>query len=178
MSYTLEQNFKTSFSKKTLMNSVQVNQLRWVWLSAFVILIDQLSKWFINKSLALGESITLLPFFNLNLQHNTGAAFGFLGLAGGWQRWLFACIALVISIVILQFLYKMARNRNWLACAMALVLGGALGNLYDRIKFGYVIDFFDFHLKHWHFATFNVADTAITLGVALWILVSFKREKL
>lgn len=153
------------------------NQLRWVWLSLLIILLDQTSKWFINHNFTINDPHYLLPFFNFILEHNAGAAFGFLRFAGGWQTWFFAAIAVVISLIILILLYKLPRNKNWLACAMALVLGGALGNLIDRFWFGYVIDFFDFHINNWHFATFNIADSAICVGVALWILLSFKQGK-
>lgn len=153
------------------------NQLRWLWLSLMIILIDQVSKWFLDHQLSINEPYPLVSFFNIILEHNKGASFGFLQSAGGWQRWLFVAIALVISMMIFVLLYKLPRNKNWQALAMSLVLGGALGNLIDRVRFGYVIDFFDFHINNWHFATFNIADSAICVGVALWILVSLQQGK-
>lgn len=154
------------------MNALNTNQLRWTWLSLVIFILDQISKWLTTKYLIIGVPLTLLPFFNLYRSHNLGASFGFLSLAGGWQRWLFLATALVISLIIISMLYRMAKNQNWSACAMALILGGAIGNFYDRLTLGYVIDFFDFHLGNWHFATFNVADSAICVGVLMWILGS------
>ncbi len=155
------------------MRNSNTNQLRWVWLSVIVVLLDQGSKWLVSKSLAIGEQLVLLPFFNLTHSHNLGASFGFLNMAGGWQRWLFIAIALFFSVFILTLLYRLPRKQNWTASAMALILGGAIGNLLDRIMWGHVIDFFDFHMGNWHFATFNVADSAICVGVAMWILANF-----
>lgn len=153
------------------------HQIRWLWLSGFIILLDQASKWFFAHFLQVNQPFQIFSFFNLVLAHNEGASFGFLQTAGGWQRWLFIMVALLISAIILFLLYKLPRTKNVQACAMALVLGGAIGNLIDRVRFGHVIDFFDFHINHWHFATFNVADTAICVGVALWILTSLKQGK-
>jgi len=154
----------------------KTNQIRWLSLSILVFLLDQTSKWLIHKYFVVGQSDTVLPFFNLVFSHNSGAAFGFLSLAGGWQRWFFILVAAVISAVILRLLSTMSRETNWTACAMALVLGGALGNLYDRVVYGHVTDFFDFHLNTWHFATFNVADTAICIGVGMWLLACFLKK--
>lgn len=147
-----------------------INQLRWLWLSVAVIFVDQLSKYLITKHLVLYEPMPLLPFLNLTLQHNLGAAFGFLNKAGGWQRWLLTIIAIIVSGAILTMLKRLPRNDQWSACGLALVLGGALGNLYDRITQAYVTDFIDFHTQTWHFAVFNLADTAINVGVAVWLI--------
>ncbi len=155
------------------MNTSKTNQLRWTWLSLFVFLLDQSSKWLVSKFLVISGSIILVPFFNITRVHNLGASFGFLSLAGGWQRWFFIVVAVAFSFLILSLLYRLPRNQNWSASAMALILGGAIGNLYDRVTLGHVVDFFDFHLGDWHFATFNVADTAICIGVGMWILGSF-----
>lgn len=153
------------------MNKIQKNnQLRWLWVSIAIIALDQISKYFIATNFNFYKVIEIFPFLNLILSHNTGAAFGLLCLAGGWQRWFFAAIALVVSIVIAYSLSRMPRDKNWFACALALILGGALGNLYDRAVLGYVIDFIDFHVGNWHFATFNIADSAICIGVAMWLI--------
>lgn len=160
------------------MKKISAPQFRWLWLSLLVIVIDQYSKNLITQHLMLHEPFAVLPHLNFTLFHNTGAAFSFLGSAGGWQRWLFAVVAIVISGAVLKWLYKLPREQNRQACAFALILGGALGNLYDRMVYGYVIDFFDFYIGTWHFAVFNVADSAICLGVAIWIVSTFKESRL
>lgn len=159
------------------MHKVAVPQFRWLWLSVFIIIIDQYSKSLVTQYLVLLQPYYLLPFFNLTHAHNAGAAFSFLGAAGGWQRWVFVSIAVVISGALLSWLYKLPREQNWNACAFALILGGALGNLYDRIVYAYVIDFFDFHINTWHFATFNVADSTICVGVAMWIWSALRESR-
>jgi signal peptidase II len=143
-----------------------VRWLRWLGLSAAVIALDLGTKAWITSVFQLGESREVTPFFNLVLAHNTGAAFSFLAGAGGWQRWLFTAITIVISAVLVVMLRRHERNRL-LACAFALVLGGALGNLRDRLVAGYVVDFIQVHWAGWYFPAFNVADSAITIGVAL-----------
>ncbi|MGE5093492.1 MAG: signal peptidase II [Betaproteobacteria bacterium] len=140
--------------------------LRWLALSAGVIALDLATKSWISASFRLGEAREVTPFFNLVLAHNAGAAFSFLAGAGGWQRWLFTIITVVISAALVVMLRRNARNAL-LCTAFALVLGGALGNLYDRLTLGYVVDFLDFHWAGSHFPAFNVADSAITIGVAL-----------
>lgn len=110
------------------------------------------------------------------MAHNTGAAFSFLSSAGGWQQWLFIAIGIAISVAILHSLYRLPTYEKWQACGLALILGGAIGNIYDRIAYGYVIDFFDFHINSWHYATFNVADSAICFGVVIWLLRSLKSK--
>ncbi|MGR9100029.1 MAG: signal peptidase II, partial [Gammaproteobacteria bacterium] len=118
-------------------------------------------------------SIAVLPYFNLTYVHNTGAAFSFLSDAGGWQRWFFAGLAVVISAVLGVWLDRLKKSEILLAVSLSLVLGGAIGNLIDRLVYGYVIDFLDFYYKSWHWPAFNVADSAISLGVALMLLESF-----
>lgn len=151
---------------------------RWLWLSLIIIVIDQISKYLIMKHLSLYQSKFLLPFLNFNLQHNYGAAFSFLNSAGGWQKWLFVVVAVIVSLVILYLLRKTPAKHYGFAAGLCLILGGALGNVIDRIRLGYVIDFVDFHINTWHFAVFNLADTAITLGVIiLFIGVLFSSSK-
>ena len=140
--------------------------MRWLALSAAVIALDLATKAWVSASFQLGESRELLPVFNLVLAHNTGAAFSFLAGAGGWQRWLFTTITVVISVALVIGLRR-NDTKPLIATAFALVLGGALGNLYDRLTLGYVVDFLDFHWGRAHFPAFNVADSAITVGVAL-----------
>ncbi len=142
--------------------------MRWLGLSALVITLDQISKLEINSHFVHGESLAVLGVFNVVLAHNTGAAFSMLNDAGGWQRWMFSAIAVVASIWIVWLLRK--HQQQELFCfALALILGGALGNLMDRIAYGYVVDFLDFHWGNHHFPAFNIADSAITCGAALML---------
>ncbi len=147
--------------------------LKWLWLSLLAIILDQGSKLAIAGSMKLYESIEIIPFFKLTYVHNTGAAFSFLSEAGGWQRWFFAGLALAISAVIAVWLTRLKKHETLLAVALALVLGGAIGNLIDRLAYGYVIDFLDVYYDAWHWPAFNIADSAITLGVMLMLAESF-----
>ena len=149
------------------------SMLKWLGLSLFAILLDQGTKLAIDSSMKLYQSIPVLPFFKLTYVHNTGAAFSFLSEAGGWQRWFFAGLALAISCVIAVWLARLKQHETLLAVALALVLGGAIGNLIDRLAYGYVIDFLDVYDQTWHWPAFNIADSAITLGVILMLLESF-----
>jgi len=147
--------------------------LKWLWVTAVTLLLDQASKLRVDSSMQLYESIPLLPYFNLTYVHNTGAAFSLLNDAGGWQRWLFAGLAIVMSSIIGVWLYRLKSHETLLGVALAMVLGGAVGNLIDRVAYGYVIDFFDVYYQSWHWPVFNVADSAIDIGVGLMILDSF-----
>jgi signal peptidase II len=147
--------------------------LKWLWLSLLALILDQASKLAIAGSMQLYQSIPVMPYFNLTYVHNTGAAFSFLSEAGGWQRWFFAGLALVISAVIAVWLARLKQHETLLAVALSLVLGGAIGNLIDRLAYGYVIDFLDVYYKTWHWPAFNIADSAITLGVMLILAESF-----
>lgn len=149
------------------------NSLKWCWLSLFIVLLDQSSKYAIMHFLALYESYPIFPFFNLTLTYNTGAAFSFLSEQPVLAFWAFTSIALIMSVVILIWLYRLPANRPWSACAFALVLGGALGNVIDRFVHGYVIDFLDFYYQGWHFAAFNLADSAICVGAGMLFLEMF-----
>ena len=141
---------------------------RWLPLSAVIVVVDLATKALVSGAFQYGEVRPVLPFFNLVLVHNTGAAFSFLAGASGWQRWFFTVITIAISIFIVMMLRKHHQDRL-MACALALVLGGALGNLYDRLTLGHVVDFVQLHAAGWYFPAFNVADSAITVGVALLI---------
>src|SRR5665647_2400053 len=149
---------------------------RWLGLSALVILLDQLSKAWIISHFAFGETYTVLSVFNLVLAHNTGAAFSFLNDAGGMQRWLFSIIAIAASGWIIWLLRRHSQQLlfSW---ALSIILGGALGNLIDRLSYGYVVDFLSFHWGVHYFPAFNLADSAITCGAFLLILDSFKEKK-
>ena len=145
--------------------------LRWLWLSLAVIVADQLSKSLVVGHLELYETIDVLPVFELTRLHNTGAAFSLLAQASGWQRWFFVGLAVVVSGGIVYWLRNLPRDSApFLPVALALVLGGALGNLVDRVWHGYVIDFLHFHWEAAYFPAFNVADSAITVGAGLLIL--------
>ncbi len=146
---------------------------RWLLAAISVIVLDQWSKAAISSHFMFGESLVVTPFFNLVLAHNTGAAFSFLHDAGGMQRWLFSAVAIAASIWIVWLLRK-HQNEKLFSFALAFILGGALGNLIDRIMYGYVVDFLDFHWETYHFAAFNLADSAITCGAGLLILDSFR----
>ena len=149
---------------------------RWLLLAVVVIVLDQLSKAAINSHFVYGESMAVTSFFNLVLAHNTGAAFSFLSDAGGMQRWLFSVIAIVASVWMV-WLLRRHETEKLFCLALAFIRGGALGNLVDRIAYGFVVDFLDFHWGGYHFAAFNLADSAITCGAALLILDSFKGKE-
>ncbi len=149
--------------------------VRWLWLAAGVIAADQISKAAILAMLREGDGRAVTGFFSLVLTYNTGAAFSFLATASGWQRWLLAGIAVVATVVIVVLL---RRGGSALYCiGLSLILGGALGNLYDRLALGKVVDFLLFHYAGWAYPAFNVADSAITVGAALVILDSFRQQR-
>jgi signal peptidase II len=148
----------------------------WLALAGFVIALDQASKAWIVATFGLGESVALTSFFNVVFVFNRGASFSFLADAGGWQRWLFTGLALLVSVWLFDMLRQHAREKL-LPSGLAMVLGGALGNVIDRIRFGAVVDFLDFHAAGWHFPAFNVADSAITIGVALILWHQFRTKE-
>ncbi len=140
----------------------------WLGLSLLVILLDQLSKQYLVTHMRVFETVRLLPVFNIALFHNTGAAFSMLAGASGWQRWFFVVLALGITGLIVRWLWSMPpKGGSALAAGLALVAGGAIGNVLDRLVRGYVIDFLQFHWQGWFFPSFNVADSCITVGAAL-----------
>ena len=159
------------------MSSLHLKNLTWLLLSIIIIVIDQVTKLYFNQKLQLGQSIELLPVLNWTLAYNYGAAFSFLPDAGGWQRWFFAGIAVVVSLGLTIWLIKLEKNAKFLAFAIALLLGGAIGNLYDRMTYGYVIDFIHVFYQTWHFPIFNVADCAITVGAIMLIIDSLFFEQ-
>jgi len=143
--------------------------LPWFGLAAAVIAADQLVKWIVLARFAPGEGLAVTPFFNLVLVFNKGAAFSFLAREAGWQTPLLAGFALIAAGIVSVLIVR-SPDKNLLRVALALILGGALGNVIDRLRFGHVVDFLDFHAAGWHFPAFNVADSAITIGAALLIL--------
>lgn len=143
----------------------------WLGLSLAVVILDQLSKWFVAAHMHVYETLYVLPVFNIALLHNAGAAFSMLAGQPGWQRWFFVVLALVIVTLIVAWLMRMpAQGNRWIAAGVALVAGGAVGNVLDRLAAGYVVDFLQFHWQGWFFPAFNVADSAITVG-AIMLLV-------
>ena len=148
--------------------------LQWLWISLIVLVLDQLTKHAISAGFQYGESRTIFPWFNLVLAHNSGAAFSFLAGASGWQREFFIVVTVTISCVLLWMLKSNSTNRV-LSVALALVLGGAFGNLYDRVLHGYVIDFVQWHVAGYYWPAFNIADSAICLGAGLMIFDSFRK---
>jgi signal peptidase II len=160
--------------------------LKWLWLAAAVIVLDQGSKYLASQLLALHESVEFIPLLQFTLLHNKGAAFSFLSSATGWQRWLFTILALVVSVIIVAWLRRLSAQEKWQAAGLALILGGALGNVIDRINHGYVVDFLDFYyaaeqclplfykvhgsIAECHWPAFNIADSAISIGVVVLII--------
>ncbi len=151
--------------------------LRWLWITLLFLVIDQVTKYWVASSMDLYQSINVLPFFNITYVHNLGAAFSFLADQGGWQRWFFTAIALVASVVFTVWLARTPKEQPLLAIALACMLSGAVGNLIDRVLFGYVIDFLDFYIHSYKWPVFNVADSIIFIGAALMIIDSFAQDK-
>lgn len=142
----------------------------WLYgLAALMVVLDLATKAWASAALSYGQPVVLTPFFNFTLLHNDGAAFSFLAGAGGWQRWFFALAAVGISLILIVWVPRAATQRPREALALALILGGALGNLYDRVALGYVVDFIVVHYQEHHWPAFNIADSAISIGAAVWI---------
>jgi signal peptidase II len=150
--------------------------LRWVWLSLAVIVLDQITKQLIIKSLVPYVPKKVLPFFDLNLMFNRGAAFSFMSSTSG-ASWFFGIIAVVVSVFILIWLLRLPQGKAWLACGLSLVLGGALANLIDRVIYGTVIDYLYFHVGKWSWPAFNLADSAICIGAVMLLLDVFIQKK-
>jgi signal peptidase II len=160
------------------MKKLTFSSMWWVLITFSVLVIDRLTKLLAIKNLELNQVHPITSFFNLYLNYNTGAAFSFLSTASGWQTPLFGTLAIVVGIVIIAWLIKLPPQKKLLAVALALVLGGIFGNLYDRISYGYVIDFLDFYIPNWkHWPTFNFADSAICVGAFLLFIEIFLRDR-
>jgi len=150
---------------------------KWLWITVVVLALDLWSKWLVSSSLHLRDVIPVFPGFNLVLYHNHGAAFSFLSDAGGWQRWFFTTISSVISIFLFVWLIRLRRHQVLLSIAICFVLGGALGNLYDRVTLGYVVDFLEFYVSTYYWPAFNVADSAVFIGASLFALDIYKEHQ-
>ena len=149
-------------------------QTRWLWLSALVVALDQGTKWMAEAALDPYLPVPLVPSFNLTLMYNEGAAFSFLAGAGGWQRWFFAGLATLITIALGVWLHRLKATERVTAIGIGLVMGGAVGNLIDRMLTGRVVDFIDVYYAGWHWPAFNLVDSAISVGVALLLIATLR----
>lgn len=157
--------------------NVEMSKFRWIWVAILVLLIDQVSKHYITLNWRYHELKEVLPFLNIYLDYNRGAAFSFLTELPNLAFWLFSSVAVIMSIVLTVWMYRLERQYIWLSVSLAFILGGAIGNLIDRIRFGHVIDFISFHVGTWHFAIFNIADVAISCGAAMLAVEILWRSK-
>lgn len=148
--------------------------LRWTWISIVIVFFDQMTKWIAEASLEERVPHAVFDHLNMMLSYNTGAAFSFLADQAGWQRWFFSILAFAVCVFIIAWMRKLKESETWTAIGLALVLGGAFGNFVDRVLYGKVIDFIDVYWAPagYHFATFNVADIAISMGAALLVFIS------
>jgi signal peptidase II len=149
---------------------------RWFSISAVIVALDLYTKHLVQNAFVYGEHLTINTYFDLVRYHNEGAAFSFLANAGGWQKWFFTAIT-AIAVIVITYLIIKHHAEKLFCCGLALVLGGAIGNLYDRLTLGYVVDFLYFHIDDLYWPAFNVADSAICIGVGLLLMDSFKKEK-
>ena len=163
-------------SATLLRTAPSTSNLRWLWLSLVVIVLDQATKHWMLASFRPGEDLPLTSFASLVLAFNRGAAFSFLAMAGGWQRWAFTALGVIAALVIC-YLLKRHGGQKMFCTALALILGGALGNVIDRLAYGHVIDFLDFHVRAWHWPAFNLADSAITVGAVLLVIDELRRVR-
>lgn len=148
----------------------------WLWLSFFVVLLDQATKALVIGTVKMQDSIALLPILDIVYLENTGAAFSIFAQAAGWQRWFFITLALIVSLVLMIWLRRIRADQTILAIGLSLVLGGALGNVIDRVMHGYVVDFIYFHWRTWYFPAFNLADTAISIGAGCLLIDAFRES--
>jgi len=151
--------------------------LKWLWITVIVVVLDQVTKSVAVSNLVLFQPVEVFPGFNFTMMHNKGAAFSFLSDASGWQRWFFTVIAIGVSIGILIWLTRLPSDHRLMAISLTLILGGALGNVWDRVLLGYVIDFIDVYYADYHWPAFNIADSAICVGAGLLILDSLRSAR-
>ncbi len=151
--------------------------LSWLWITVIVLILDRITKVLAQKYLTAYVPLPVLPFFNLTLAYNKGAAFSFLRSASGWQVWLFGGIAALVSLGILIWLYRLSVKQYWLCIALTLVVGGALGNLWDRVSWGHVTDFIELYYANWYWPAFNIADSAICIGAFMLLCEAICKQK-
>lgn len=159
--------------------SIKFNEsaLTFLWLTIIFLIIDQITKQWVAQTFSYRETFEILPFFNLTYVHNPGAAFSFLADQPGWQRWFLTAVAIIACVVFTVWMKRTPKQNKVLGVGLALLLSGAMGNLIDRVLFGYVIDFLDFYIVNYRWPAFNIADSVIFVGAGLMILDSFKAEK-
>lgn len=163
---------------KEFTSSLDVSRLKWLWLAFFAFVLDFATKQAAEHFLTFAQPVYVLPVFDLTLLYNKGAAFSFLANESGWQRWFFTAIAVGVSTVLTIWLMTLKAHEKWLSVALTLVIGGAIGNLYDRLAYGHVVDFIHLHWGEHYFPAFNIADSAISIGAAMLIIDSlFFQEK-
>ena len=150
--------------------SKQASAAIWLWLAVAVLVLDIATKQLAEMLLVYAQPVEILPVLNFTLLYNPGAAFSFLADQGGWQRWFFTAIKLVVSVMLIVWIIRLPRTLRWLPAALALILGGALGNLFDRVLFGHVIDFISVHWQNAYFPAFNLADSAISIGAVMMVV--------
>lgn len=157
-------------------NSNETSGLKWIWVAVLTFVLDQASKLWVVGAFELYERVAITPFFNLTYVRNYGAAFSFLSDAGGWQRWFFTAIAFAVSVMLLYWLRKNDAGQKAQNIAFALILGGALGNVIDRLYHGFVVDFLDVYVGSYHWPAFNIADSAICIGAVLLVWDAFTQD--
>jgi len=162
---------------KEQFTGLQVSRLKWLWLAVLTIILDFATKQMAEYFLQYAQPVYVLPVFDLTLLYNRGAAFSFLADESGWQRWFFTFIAISVSAVLCVWLMKLKATERWLAAALSLVIGGAIGNLYDRLAYGHVVDFIHLHWGNNYFPAFNIADSAISIGAAMLLIDSLFLQK-
>lgn len=150
--------------------------LKWTAISFIIVILDQITKAMATANLIMFDPVAIMPMLNFTLMHNEGAAFSFLSDAGGWQRWFFTVIASVVSVALIIWIKKLSPQEKGMAISLSLILGGAIGNLIDRVRFGYVVDFVDVYYNTAHWPAFNIADAAISVGAVVMIIYSFREE--
>lgn len=151
--------------------------LIWLWLTLLILVVDRITKYSAQYYLIPYEPLHLIPSFNFTLAYNKGAAFSFLDQASGWQAWFLGSVAMAVSLCIILWLYRNSMKQYWLNVTLALILGGALGNLWDRLMYGYVIDFIQLYVSHWSWPVFNVADSSISVGMVMLLWHWLVRSK-
>lgn len=161
-----------------MLKKISSTGLSWLWIAVLVFILDQASKYLALAFLDEYQPHPVMPFFNLTLAYNKGAAFSFLNNASGWQTWFFGMLAIVICVGILIWLKRLSYQQRWLSIALSLIVGGALGNLVDRVHYGHVIDFIELYVSYYHWPVFNIADSAVCIGAFMlfWDAIFVKKK--